>query len=561
MNHRFKTKKLTRALALCGIALFSIHANATYVFRVAVPGLKAQTGLSVSPANFNFGNVYAGQTTSSSFVVTNVGGLPVSGIQYQISGPFTLSGNCGPALAAGAQCTESITFAPTAGQAYSGTFTATNGAVAASSSLLGTGQQVLLGVSPASLAFGGVLVGSSSTAQSFTLTNTGNVAATGLTLSAPAGYSETSTCGSTLAAGGTCTGTVIFSPTTAGAANSQVSIASSNATGANVSVTGTGTTAVLSASALNFGTVNDYSTTTQSLTVNNTGTGTATPTFSSSSSAFSVSGCPSIPAASSCTATVTLATTTAGSYTSTLTINGGTSGAVTTNLSGTSQKVIQAFTTDGTSTWTVPARLTQVAVLVVGGGGGPEASGGSGANMGGNGGGGGQVVYNSAYAVTPGATISLTVGAGGDVGQDSTEDGMASAFGTISAAGGLSGYEGGTSGSGYAGGTGCTATLQGGGGGGAGGAGGSGTTTNGGAGGPGVANSITGSTVYYGVGGGGAVNTSTGIPGAGGSGSTATGGTVSAIGGVAAANTGGGSGGGGGGGRANAADGVVIIAY
>ena len=273
MSHRFKTKKLTSALAFCGIALFSIHANAAYVFRVAVPGLKAQTGISVSPANFNFGNVYAGQTTSSNFVVTNVGGLAVGGLQYQVSGPFTLSGNCGTSLAAGAQCTESITFAPTAGQAYSGTFTATNGSVAASASLQGTGQQVILGVSPASLSFGSVLVGSSSAPQSFTLTNTGNVAATGLTLTAPSGYSESTTCGSTLAAGGTCTGTVTFSPTTAGAANSQVSITSSNATGSNVAVTGTGTTAILSASALSFGTVNDYTTTTQSLTVNNTGTG------------------------------------------------------------------------------------------------------------------------------------------------------------------------------------------------------------------------------------------------------------------------------------------------
>jgi hypothetical protein len=561
MSHRFKTKKLTSALALCGIALFSIHANATYVFRVAVPGLKAQTGISISPASFNFGNVYAGQTTSSSFVVTNVGGLTVSGLQYQVSGPFTLSGNCGTSLAAGAQCTESITFAPTAGQAYSGTFTATNGSVASSTSLQGTGQQVILGVSPASLSFGGVLVGSSSTAQSFTLTNTGNVAATGLTLTAPSGYSESTTCGSTLAAGGTCTGTITFSPTTAGAGNSQVSITSSNATGTNVAVTGTGTTAVLSANALSFGTVNDYSTTTQSLTVNNSGTGTATPTFSSSSNAFSVSGCTSIPAGGSCTASVTLTTTSAGSYTSTLTINGGTGGAVTTNLSGTSQKVIQSFTATGAATWTVPARVSQVAVLVVGGGGGPEASGGLTAGLGGSGGGGGQVIYNPAYAVTPGATLSLTVGTGGDVGQDSTEDGTASTFGTLSAAGGLSAYEGGTSGAGYAGGTGTTATLQGAGGGGAGGAGSNGTTTNGGAGGPGVANSITGSVVYYGVGGGGAVNNSTGTPGAGGSGSTATGGTASVSGGVGAANTGSGAGGGGGGGRVNAAAGVVIISY
>jgi len=71
----------------------------------------------------------------------------------------------------------------------------------------------------------------------------------------------------------------------------------------------------------------------------------------------------------------------------------------------TSATVVQ-LTTVGTSTWTVPANVTTIEILVVAGGGG------GGFQVGGGGGGGG-VVYRSSYPVTPGANISYTIGSGG----------------------------------------------------------------------------------------------------------------------------------------------------
>ena len=59
------------------------------------------------------------------------------------------------------------------------------------------------------------------------------------------------------------------------------------------------------------------------------------------------------------------------------------------------------------NTWTVPAGVTQVEALVVAGGGG------GGNGTAGGGGGAGGVVYNSALAVTPGATYTIGVGTGG----------------------------------------------------------------------------------------------------------------------------------------------------
>lgn len=77
---------------------------------------------------------------------------------------------------------------------------------------------------------------------------------------------------------------------------------------------------------------------------------------------------------------------------------------------------VVTFTTVGSTTWTVPANVSTVEVLVVGGGGG-------GGSEHGGGGGGGGVVYQAAYAVTPGASIPVTVGGGGAGGTYSATNG------------------------------------------------------------------------------------------------------------------------------------------
>ena len=97
---------------------------------------------------------------------------------------------------------------------------------------------------------------------------------------------------------------------------------------------------------------------------------------------------------------------------------------------------ISTFTSNGT--WTAPAGVTAVQLLVVGGGGGGGTNGASG-----GGGAGGLVYYGSetpavagSYAVTPGQTYNITVGAGGAV----HTSGQNSSFGTVTAVGG--GYGG-----------------------------------------------------------------------------------------------------------------------
>jgi len=256
------------------------------------------------------------------------------------------------------------------------------------------------------------------------------------------------------------------------------------------------------------------------------------------------------------------------------------------------------FTSVGTTSWTVPSNVDTVEVLVVGGGGG------GGSDMGGGGGGGG-VVYEGAYNVNAGETITVTVGGGGSgapagQGQVRGSNGGNSVFGSITAyggGGGASRHDGsgapagdGASGGGASGGRGngtpaANASGYGGGNrgrqiynqgndgawgdgywypGGGGGAGQIGFT-NPAHGGNGVPNNITGSIIYWGGGGGGsgysgqggngglggggggAVNTTYGGNGynngsGGGGGGTST--WAQTPGGNAGANTGGGGGGG-----------------
>ncbi len=97
------------------------------------------------------------------------------------------------------------------------------------------------------LAFGNVPTGTTSTSQTLTLHNTGSTTFTGITLafssarfSRPGGGAG-GTCGGTLAAGGTCTINVVFSPNAATSFTGTLTITGSVAvTGSPVSLSGTG---------------------------------------------------------------------------------------------------------------------------------------------------------------------------------------------------------------------------------------------------------------------------------------------------------------------------------
>lgn len=211
------------------------------------------------------------------------------------------------------------------------------------------------------------------------------------------------------------------------------------------------------------------------------------------------------------------------------------------------------------TTFIVPAGVTSIKVLAIAGGGG------GGGGYEGGGGGAGGLIYNTAYAVTPGESITVTIGLGGYGARLGSlpQSGQNTVFGTLTAYGGGSGGTeqypnqnpaNGGSGGGAGHGSGFNVAATGvygqgfnggvtlanpdysngfsaGGGGGADGVGGNTTTTRGGNGGPGREITILGITKYYAGGGAGARRgNSGGFDGQGGIGG---GGSASCFGGAA----------------------------
>src|SRR6202042_3454151 len=97
--------------------------------------------------------------------------------------------------------------------------------------------------STTSLSFGDVASGSTSSAQTVTVSNPGTSAAPISSVSVTGPFSQTNTCGTSIAAGGSCTVSVKFAPTSGGALTGALTIATS-APGGPVTVTlaGTGVT-------------------------------------------------------------------------------------------------------------------------------------------------------------------------------------------------------------------------------------------------------------------------------------------------------------------------------
>jgi hypothetical protein len=179
-------------------------------------------------------------------------------------------------------------------------------------------------LSPTTLTFGSQMVGTSSAAQVVTVTNTGTTTlllkGIGISGNNHADYSQTNTCGSTLAANASCTISVVFTPTKTGSRAATVSVAD-NAAGSpqSVALSGTGTapTVTLSPANLSFsGVLVGKSSATKSVTVTNSGNASLTVSDIDATGDYSeTDNCTKaeVPAGGSCKITVTFSPTAAWS--------------------------------------------------------------------------------------------------------------------------------------------------------------------------------------------------------------------------------------------------------
>jgi len=258
--------------------------------QVNINGTGVASAASLSATSLTFASEAVGVTSAAQTItLSNSGNAALNVTSIAVSGAnasdFAETNNCGSSVEAGANCTFSVTFKPTAAGTRTAAVTFTDNAPGSpqSVSLSGTGEgaSAAASLSPTSVTFASQAVGATSAAQTITLTNSGN-AALGVTSIVVSGanasdFAETNNCESSVAAGANCTISVTFKPVAAGTLTAAVSLADT-ATGSpqSVSLSGTGASASpaanLSPTSLAFGNEGvDMVSTSQVVTLSNTG--------------------------------------------------------------------------------------------------------------------------------------------------------------------------------------------------------------------------------------------------------------------------------------------------
>ncbi|MEW8334871.1 MAG: autotransporter domain-containing protein [Candidatus Thiodiazotropha sp.] len=208
--------KPVRYLSLFLITFYSASAFAIYT---------------VAPTSLDFATVPVGNSSGIRIVTftNNNSAGPISFASISVSGNYSITNNCPMqiddlSLSSGTSCTVEVVFSPQTAGIHNAqlTYVGTDEGVdfTETVALTGVAEVVTFGelsLSPASLDFGSVAVGSSSSPLPVTLTNSGNAAVdiTSITTTSP--FAHSNDCPPTLTASGSCTIMVTATPATDGA--------------------------------------------------------------------------------------------------------------------------------------------------------------------------------------------------------------------------------------------------------------------------------------------------------------------------------------------------------
>ena len=280
----------------------------------------------VTPTSLSFSSQLLGTSSGArNITVQSSGTGPLQVTNVTVTGPFIQTNTCSAALTPTSSCTIAVVFSPTVAGSASGVLTITDNAGSQTVAVTGSGSAPVT-LSSSSLSFGSLAAGNTSAAKTVTVTNRLSTALTFTSIAATGPFAIASnTCGASLAAGGTCTVGVTFSPPAIGAATGMLSFTDSAINSPQtVSLSGTGTAPVtLSSTSLSFSTTSVGSTSSaKSVTLTNAQSVALTFTNIGVTGPFAISNntCGvSINAGASCTVSVTFTPTATGSATGTLT--------------------------------------------------------------------------------------------------------------------------------------------------------------------------------------------------------------------------------------------------
>jgi uncharacterized repeat protein (TIGR01451 family) len=215
--------------------------------QIPLTGTGVNRGMSVDVGSLNFGPQLVGTTSTPlgvTVVSTGTTDLTVTGASA--SGDFAADASACTAqpIPPEQACVVLVTFSPTASGARTGTLAITSNAASSPAhvSLTGTGIAPAITVSPTSLKFGSVPVGTTSAPQTVTVGNAGSspLTVSSAGTSGPFAVSDDScTSAGAIAPGGTCQIAAVFVPTSTGPATGTLTISSDGGT-ATVALSGNG---------------------------------------------------------------------------------------------------------------------------------------------------------------------------------------------------------------------------------------------------------------------------------------------------------------------------------
>jgi hypothetical protein len=190
-----------------------------------------------TPSNPAFVNIL-NMSSSSTLTISNA----------SVTGDFSIQNGCTTVVPAGGTCAVQVTFTPTAAGIRTGVLTITDNSAGSPRTLQlsGVGGQGAAGLSPTNLSFPSQLLNTTSSAQTVTLTNTGNLNLDVSQVQVTGPFAETNTCGTSVLATQSCTISITFTPTAAGAAIGTLTITDSAPDSPqSVPLSGTGTSPTL----------------------------------------------------------------------------------------------------------------------------------------------------------------------------------------------------------------------------------------------------------------------------------------------------------------------------
>lgn len=321
------------------MSVFDSVTNLTTTFQLS--GYGGIPTLAFTPTELDFGSLAVGSTSSSqTFSVSDTGdspaylsfAFPVGPTSGGNRSDFSSSGFIATVKTGTPYTSYPYAFAPTGLGNRNATVSVTDsrtGMVVGTYLLTGTGIGTLyasLSAMPASLTFGSTVMGVASPAMAVTITNGGNSAATLGTVSFSgtnaSDFSQTTTCGATLAASASCSFSVTFTPGGVGSRSANLLIASNDVLSPlTIPLSGTGNpvpTMTLTPSTLTF-----YERgVAQPVTLANSGTAPVTISALNLSANYTqTNNCPStLAAGNSCTISISAATGSVGTFSGTLTV-------------------------------------------------------------------------------------------------------------------------------------------------------------------------------------------------------------------------------------------------